>query len=162
MSECWLPVAGHEGQYEVSDQGRVRSLARVVTVKASSYRPAYARSVPERILRPGPSNSGHLTVILGKHNTRLVHVLVLEAFVGPRPIGYEACHGLGGVSDNSLLNLRWDTRSSNNLDAVCWGKRTPEFYRENGRKIKNTRLQNNPDTYCLGSKKAWETRRSKT
>jgi hypothetical protein len=45
-----------------------------------------------------------------------VHHLVLEAFVGPRPPGTEACHNNGDPSDNRLENLRWDTRRANRHD----------------------------------------------
>lgn len=57
----------------------------------------------------------------GRLRAKNVHVLVLEAFVGPRPQGYEACHGLGGRLDNSLSNLRWDTSSENRLDTTRHG-----------------------------------------
>jgi hypothetical protein len=158
MVERWRPVVGFEGQYEVSDQGRVRSLARVIVQKASGYRPACLKPIKERILRPGPQKGGHLTVALGRGNSKLVHVLVLEAFVGPRPEGREGCHGPGGTQDNRLSNLRWDTRSANVLDAVSWGKRTSDFYFENGQKIRAVRLRD-PGNYQRGAQRAWATRR---
>lgn len=52
---------------------------------------------------------------------RLVHRLVLEAFVGPCPEGMEGCHGDGDPTNNSLGNLRWDTATSNQLDKVRHG-----------------------------------------
>ena len=45
-------------------------------------------------------------------------VAVLEAFVGPCPPGLEACHGNDVADDNRLENLRWDTRTENQLDRV--------------------------------------------
>lgn len=51
----------------------------------------------------------------------LVHVLVLEAFVGPRPEGMACCHNDGDGQNNTLANLRWDTYSSNNHDLVRHG-----------------------------------------
>ncbi|MDP7729539.1 HNH endonuclease [Mycobacterium sp. TY813] len=50
-----------------------------------------------------------------------MHHLVLEAFVGPRPPGLEGCHGNGDPADNSVANLRWDTRSANVFDSVRHG-----------------------------------------
>lgn len=44
--------------------------------------------------------------------------LVLAAFVGPCPDGMEGCHNDGDCTNDLLSNLRWDTRSANNLDAV--------------------------------------------
>lgn len=44
---------------------------------------------------------------------RMVHHLVLEAFVSLCPEGQEALHGPGGKFDASLLNIRWGTREHN-------------------------------------------------
>lgn len=80
-------------------------------------------------LRPTRTDSGHRLVMLyldGKPIGRLVHRLVLEAFVGPCPDGMEACHGDGDPDNNRLTNLRWDTRSANQMDSVRHGtKFTP-------------------------------------
>ncbi len=65
---------------------------------------------------------GHLKVSLGRNNQRAVHRLVLEAFVGKRPDGMEACHWDGNPANNSLSNLRWDTRSGNRKDDIRHGK----------------------------------------
>jgi len=110
--EEWRPVVGYEGAYEVSDQGRVRSLerrVRLVTRQAGEP----TRLVSPRVLRPGPMASGHLSVAIGKGNSRLVHQLVLEAFVGPRPIGWDSLHLDHNPANNALSNLRYGTRSEN-------------------------------------------------
>lgn len=52
---------------------------------------------------------------------RSVHRLVLETFVGPCPDDMEACHNNGDKQDNRLSNLRWDTHSSNIIDAIRVG-----------------------------------------
>jgi hypothetical protein len=57
--------------------------------------------------------SGHLSVAIGKGNSRQVHQLVLEAFVGPCPEGYEVLHLNHEPSDNRLVNLKYGTRSEN-------------------------------------------------
>jgi hypothetical protein len=114
QKEEWRPVVGHPG-YEVSDRGRVRSVDRVVKTANGE------RHYKGQLLRPGPGNAGHLSVVLGKRKTRMVHQIVLEAFVGPRPAGMDACHGIGGVKNNRLENLRWDTRTNNILEAVMFG-----------------------------------------
>lgn len=58
--EKWRPVAGWEGCYEVSDRGRVRSLARVVERRnGSCYR------VRQKLLRPavrGRDGYGHVSL----------------------------------------------------------------------------------------------------
>lgn len=44
--ERWLPVAGFEGYYEVSDHGRVRSVDRVVTFKYGVHRLVATAFIP--------------------------------------------------------------------------------------------------------------------
>lgn len=64
---------------------------------------------------------GHVGVKLrqgGQVKSRYVHQLVLEAFVGPRPEGLEACHWNDVSDDNRLDNLRWATKSANRYDCV--------------------------------------------
>jgi hypothetical protein len=45
-----------------------------------------------------------------------IHGAVLEAFVGPRPEGMEACHNNGNPAANRLENLRWDTHAGTVAD----------------------------------------------
>lgn len=101
--EVWKLVPEYEGKYEVSDQGRVRS---------------FNRCPQGRILRPGRMPGGHLSVALGRGNSQCVHKLVLLAFVGVAPHKHECLHINGVPNDNRLSNLRWGTRSENNIDAV--------------------------------------------
>jgi hypothetical protein len=114
--EIWKAVVGFEGFYEVSNLGRVRSLARVITTKHGvEKRPT------GRILRPGPRPSGHLTVALSNDNvcgkTHNVHTLVLEAFVGPRPAPNLVGRHLDGDENNCRFdNLVWSTRRENGQD----------------------------------------------
>lgn len=117
--EAWLPVVGWEGLYEVSDQGRVRSLPRTVAFGNRT------RVAPSRILKPGRDLHGVLYVHLANGERRKVlrvHKLVLEAFVGPCPEGMEGCHYDDDNENNRLFNLRWDTRSANQYDQVRNGK----------------------------------------
>lgn len=119
--EQWLDVVGFEKSYEVSNLGRVRSKDRS-WMQRSRLGNMYEHCVKGRVLRPGPSNYGHLSVVLGRGNTRMVHTLVLEAFVGPRPSPkHDARHLDGNPKDNRLSNLSWGTRSENIRDAVRHG-----------------------------------------
>lgn len=111
QTEIWKPIPGYEGRYEVSNQGRVRSLDR--TVPGKDGRVTFFKG---RELQPWVSNGGHLVVGLGRNRREYVHRLVLFAFVGPCPAGMEACHINDCPADNRVVNLRWDTRSENGLD----------------------------------------------
>lgn len=96
--EEWKWIPGYEGKYSVSDAGRVFSC------------------VTGRVLKPGKMSGGHLSVALGRNNTRCVHELVLTAFRGERPKGYDGRHLNGVHTDNRLDNLEWATRSRNIQD----------------------------------------------
>ena len=123
MSEVWKPVPGYETLYEVSDLGRVKSLARTVYYKSKGR-----REVPERVLNPMVSKKrgNYPYVELWRDNrrkSRYVHALVLEAFVGPRPTpGHQVCHGDGNPGNNVLTNLRYGTRLDNAADTVKHGR----------------------------------------
>lgn len=120
IEEQWRPVPGYEGLYEVSDQGRVRSLPRNFVRKDGRR---YNRE--GRIRKVSWDSSGHAQVQLyrdDKADMQLVHRLVLRAFVGEPPTGLIGCHNDGDPSNNSVGNLRWDTHLSNNLDTVQHGR----------------------------------------
>lgn len=114
--EEWRPVVGWEGLYEVSSYGRVRSLDRVV------YRSVGRQTFKGRILKPRwNKRSKYLYVQLvarPRQQSRTVHTVVLEAFVGPRPPGMVACHFNDLFTHNYVENLRWDTASANTYDKV--------------------------------------------
>lgn len=103
--ENWRPVVGYESNYEVSDLGRVRNRHG-------------------RVLRPTPDKDGYPRLSLsaeGQAKNFHVHTLVLEAFVGLRPEGMEACHNNATRSDNKATNLRWDTQLHNIKDRDARG-----------------------------------------
>lgn len=65
-------------------------------------------------------SSGYLQVALyhyGRRRQALVHTLVLEAFVGPKPIGMEARHYPDqNPENNNASNLSWSDHTTNNRD----------------------------------------------
>lgn len=114
--EQWRPVVGAEGWYEVSDHGNVRSLDREIQRTNGTWR------VKGKSLRPYPDSYGYLNLRIsypdGKR-MRLVHQLVLEAFVGPKPTpGHCGCHNNDINTDNRAENLRWDIHDENMKDIV--------------------------------------------
>ena len=113
QAEIWKPVVGHEGSYEVSDHGRVRSLPRVIHKSDGTH-----QTLKGRVLRPTPHGAGYYHVAIGQAGKKLIHHLVLEAFVGPRPEGADGCHYDDVRTNNNLENLRWDTRKGNLADSI--------------------------------------------
>lgn len=120
MTEIWKPVVGHEGCYEVSDLGQVRSLDREWRQK-TRYGSFYTHRKAGILLRPGAGSHKYPTVVLGRGNTRTVHSLVAEAFIGPRPIGQEVRHKNGNRADPRAENLCYGTRLDNINDARAHG-----------------------------------------
>ena len=112
MLEEWRPVSEYEGLYEVSSEGRIRSTKRT-TIRANG-RPL---PIKERILSPAPAGGGGylaVNVCFGTgRKTVPVHKIVLGAFSGPRPDGFEAMHMNGDRTDNRIKNLSWGTRGEN-------------------------------------------------
>lgn len=127
--ESWLPIAGYEGLYEVSDHGHVRSLPRQIIQPSTQHGVAVARRIKGTVLKTRPRKAGgYLLVRLYKEGASigaLVHRLVLDAFVGPCPEGAEACHNDGDASNNTLANLRWDSHANNLADRHLHGTYSP-------------------------------------
>lgn len=107
-SEEWRIITGCSGWYEISDLGQVRLI----------------RDGQNRILSPHLDGGGYPSVSLKlkKWMRVRVHKVVLETFVGPRPMGMVCCHGDGNPSNCRLDNLRWDTQVANTQDKRMHGR----------------------------------------
>jgi hypothetical protein len=109
------PIARAPG-YRICDGGTIYSCRLNAGVISNRW----------HVLKPGkPIRSGYINVVLRvgrKPVTFLVHHLVLEAFKGLRPPGFECCHCDGNRVNNFAENLRWDTRKSNCKDRDKHGR----------------------------------------
>lgn len=109
----WRAVVGYEGVYEVSNQGHVRRIGRAKGTQVGKH------------LKPAWSlKRQYTTVILcraSKKKMATVHSLVAEAFIGPRPEGWEINHKDGHKLNNDLSNLEYVSKSANALHAVDLG-----------------------------------------
>lgn len=112
MSEEWRDIEGYEGLYQVSDQGRVKSLKR----KAHHWRGGEL-IVKERILKPIADRCGYRVVNLhagGKRKKLKVHRLVCQAF-HENPDGKPCVNHIDEDKSNNLSsNLEWCTYAENN------------------------------------------------
>jgi len=114
VSEEWRPVRGYDGFYEVSSLGRVRSVDRVF-IRADGQR----QGRRGRVLVQTPLGRGYPSVQLRLGVRRAVHVLVCQAFHGPRPSSrHEVAHYDGDKHNNAATNLRWATKRENHADSV--------------------------------------------
>lgn len=118
--EVWRDVVGYEGFYEVSSLGRVRSVYRIVLRSNGS-----PMTIRERIVRDRASKGYRVVTLVreGKFSHFTVHKLVMRAFVGARPHGYEVAHWDGCRSNNNLSNLRYATSKENEADKDRHGSR---------------------------------------
>ena len=102
-NEEWRDVAGYEGLYQVSSEGRVKSLER-------------KGRKSERILKPGVRSKGYLFVGLwagGKRKMFSVHRLVCQAFHDNPDNKTDVNHINEDKTDNRACNLEWCTRREN-------------------------------------------------
>lgn len=121
MTETWRQVRGYDGRYEVSDAGNVRRAERVV--RRSNGTTYTVRAAPVSVRLDGER---YAVVTLrkpdGRQSPRKVHVLVCEAFRGPRPTPHHhAAHDDGNRADPALPNVHWKTRTENEADKVRHG-----------------------------------------
>lgn len=144
--EQWKPVVGWEQYYEVSNLGRVRSLDQVKLSSDRKRRVGPSYVIKGRLIRLHHRGSTRASAYLRVSLTRnkresnvLVHTLVLEAFVGPRPQGYVANHKNGQKEDNRVENLEWVTYGRNNQHALETGLR--RAYGEDSHFVKYTTEQ---------------------
>lgn len=109
MTEIWRDIEGFEGKYQVSNQGRVKSLPRKVQFGHRN------RIVHEKILKYCDNGKGYQYVSLGRgvENRRYVHRLVTEAFI-PNPDNLpEVNHKDCNPRNCNENNLEWCDRKYN-------------------------------------------------
>lgn len=123
FSEKWLTIAGYEGLYEVSNMGRVKSLARDIANKGLFGSRSTCHN-KELFLKGRPSSQGYLSVVLFKNaKTKQVriHRLVAQLFLENPLNKPEVNHKDGDKNNCSLANLEWCTPAENSQHAFDTG-----------------------------------------
>ena len=117
MKEIWKDVQGYEGQYQVSNLGRVKSIKRKLN---------NGRTVNEKMLNSSSkkkTQDGYLMVALAGKTFR-VNRLVAAAFI-PNPDNKPVVNHIDGDKENNKAdNLEWTTISENMLHAYRCGLKT--------------------------------------
>lgn len=112
MNEIWKDIKGYESLYQVSNLGRVKSLARKVIKKN------YVSFKKERILKQQTDRYGYKKVILQRNyqiKTFSIHRLVAEAFLENPYNLPQINHKDENKENNCVLNLEYcDSKYNNN------------------------------------------------
>ena len=118
MKENFKAIKGYEN-YEVSDLGNVRSVDRMIKrtdgqerfIEGKPLKTQYDAASGRPIIRLYDSKTK-------KGRTFKISRLVMLTFVGERPDGMEICHSNGDHTDDRLVNLRYGSRSDNQIDIL--------------------------------------------
>ncbi|MGX8696911.1 MAG: HNH endonuclease [Prevotella sp.] len=119
MSTEWSSVIGYEGLYEVSNDGRVRTVRH----KTNGH------EIPPKELAINIYKSQRYARVRlykkGKPKDHMVHRLVAEAFI-PNPKNKpQVNHIDGNRKNNRADNLEWCTQAENNRHAIDNGLQDP-------------------------------------
>lgn len=120
----WQDVEGYEGLYQVSNEGQVRSLDRVVTQQNRTGYAPLTRVYKGRLLKSRADCDGYFYLSLckdGKQVTKRVHHLVAKAFCSGYFEGACVNHKDGDKQNNHYTNLEWVTIAENNVHAYKAG-----------------------------------------
>lgn len=109
--EIWKTIEGYDGNYQISNWGRVKSVEREFCT------PVACQKLPERIMILAKNNNGYMYVLLRKKHFRkkhYIHRLVAEAFfVKKNPESDQVNHKNKNRTDNHYSNLEWCTQTEN-------------------------------------------------
>lgn len=119
IQEIFNPIKGFDGFYEVSQIGRVKSIARTTPHPTSKQ-----LTIKERILKQGIGTNGYNYVVLRKgseSHTVYIHRIVAIHFVDNPEKLPQVNHIDGNKQNNTAMNLEWCDASGNLIHAYKTG-----------------------------------------
>ena len=111
MKEEWRDIPQYEGLYQVSNQGQIRSIDRIVRRNGET-----TKNLRGFILLPLYQKSGYMFVFLsknGKAKRMAIHRAVALAFIPNTENKPEVNHINEDKTDNRVENLEWATIKEN-------------------------------------------------
>jgi len=149
MKEIWKDIKGYEGQYQISNLGRVKSLARIQKIGLRNIK---IKPLKEIILKQSKSTSGYYQVCLCKNSvkkTHAIHKLVAKHFILNENNKKQVNHIDGNKTNNFYKNLEWCSYHENLRHAIKNGLRAVN--EKNGRaKLKNIEVLQIRQLYKTG------------
>lgn len=107
LKEDWKWIKGYEGRYQISNHGRLKS---------------FLKDENGTIRSNVDKNGWYITVNLidsyGKRETKRMHRLVAETFIGKIPKGYHVHHKDGNKQNNMVDNLEILSPREHSLETI--------------------------------------------
>ena len=117
-NEIWKDVVEFENNYQISNFGRLRSVARKIN---SSVQPCGFRINNPRIIAPQNNGKGYQQYYVKFNNIRVMqysHRLVAKYFLDNPDDKLEVNHLDGNKYNNHVSNLEWSTLEENRNHAL--------------------------------------------
>lgn len=129
MEEIWKTVPNTGGRYQVSSEGRIKSLSFLKTGNKSSF------LTKERIIKPGTDKDGYYVFVYSiesQRTTKRVHRVVAETFI-PNPENLPQVNHKNSIrNDNRVENLEWVSARDNMMHGIKYGNVKPTSGEING------------------------------
>ena len=142
--EVWKDIIGYEGQYQISNYGRVRALL-------NNHREIRKRPL---IRKARINRDGYLYLNLTKNSvarTYKIHRLVATHFIENPENKTDVNHKDGIKTNNHFLNLEWNTKKENFNHSILIGLQNPIGEKNWNSKLSNEDI-NNIRNSCLTRK----------